>query len=89
MSYTMLSNLGSRSKVFVFMAGFALMVLLTFSCGVAIFPSPPENVEVMIKRADDLMYSVKNNGKNTIHYEIVDGSGKVEAGYLKPLALAR
>ena len=36
-----------------------------------------------------MSYTMLSNWKNTIHYEIVDGTGKVEAGYLKPLALTR
>ncbi len=57
---------------------------ITVSIGTAVFTSPPQNVEDMIKRADNLMYSVKNNGKNTIRYEIFDGSGSVQAGCLTP-----
>lgn len=40
--------------------------LITFSMGVATFTFPPESVDKMIKIADNLMYSAKNSGKNTI-----------------------
>jgi diguanylate cyclase (GGDEF)-like protein len=39
---------------------------VTFSIGVATFINPPESVEEMIKKADALMYSAKNSGKNMI-----------------------
>jgi diguanylate cyclase (GGDEF)-like protein len=43
---------------------------VTFSMGVAIFLSAPDCVEDLIKRADNLMYSAKNRGKNQIQYDI-------------------
>src|SRR4030043_139269 len=45
---------------------------VTFSIGVVTFISPPSTVDEILKRSDNLMYSAKNNGKNTIKYE---GSG--------------
>ena len=44
---------------------------ITLSIGTVIYLSPPENVEEMIIRADNLMYSVKKSGKNNIKYEVV------------------
>jgi diguanylate cyclase (GGDEF)-like protein len=43
---------------------------VTFSIGVATFDRPPENTDVMVRLADDLMYSAKRGGKNTIRQEI-------------------
>ncbi len=42
---------------------------ITFSIGVAIFSNLPDRVEALIKTADDLMYSAKSAGKNTIKYK--------------------
>lgn len=39
--------------------------------GMLTYLSPPENVEEMIRRADDLMYSVKRGGKNNIKHEVM------------------
>lgn len=46
---------------------------ITFSLGAATFLRPPESVQEMVKRADDLMYSVKNSGKNAIKHEVCGG----------------
>ena len=43
---------------------------ITFSIGVASFIKPPQNVDEMIKIADDLMYNVKSNGKNSIKSQV-------------------
>ena len=43
---------------------------VTFSIGVIIFTIPPNSVDEIVKMADELMYSVKNKGKNSIAYEI-------------------
>ena len=43
---------------------------VTFSIGVATFIEPPNSVDEIVKKADELMYSVKNKGKNSIAYEI-------------------
>lgn len=43
---------------------------VTFSIGVATWETPPQDVDEIIKRADQLMYSVKNSGKNKIHHEV-------------------
>lgn len=44
-----------------------------FSIGVAVFPAAPANSEAAIRRADDLMYRVKNSGKNSILFEEYPG----------------
>jgi diguanylate cyclase (GGDEF)-like protein len=46
---------------------------VTFSIGVLTCVDAPDTVEDMIKMADDLMYSVKNNWKNAIGYSIHAG----------------
>lgn len=43
---------------------------ITFSIGVAVCKKPPHKVDDLIKLADNLMYSVKNSGKNMIKQEI-------------------
>jgi diguanylate cyclase (GGDEF)-like protein len=45
---------------------------VTYSIGVVTFNKAPENIEAMIRRADELMYKVKLTGKNSIRYEVVD-----------------
>jgi len=42
---------------------------VTFSVGAATFLSPPESVEEMIHRTDEIMYSVKRTGKNRMRLE--------------------
>jgi diguanylate cyclase (GGDEF)-like protein len=42
---------------------------VTFSVGAVTFAAPPESVHQMIKRADELMYSVKQSGKNRLQHE--------------------
>jgi diguanylate cyclase (GGDEF)-like protein len=39
---------------------------VTFSIGVVSFTVPPASVEEMVKQADEVMYSVKQRGKNSI-----------------------
>lgn len=41
---------------------------VTFSVGVLTCVIPPDTVDDMIKLTDDLMYSIKNNGKNGVVY---------------------
>jgi len=43
---------------------------VTFSIGVATFTSPPSTVDETLRISDQLMYSAKNNGKNSIQYEV-------------------
>ena len=42
---------------------------VTFSVGAVTFTAPPESVHQMIKRADEIMYSVKQSGKNRFQHE--------------------
>jgi len=42
---------------------------VTFSVGAVTFLAPPESVHHMIERADQLMYSVKESGKNNLQQE--------------------
>ncbi|MFA5793540.1 MAG: GGDEF domain-containing protein [Candidatus Brocadiia bacterium] len=42
-----------------------------FSIGVATCLNPPCSVDVMLRLADNLMYDVKNNGKNRIKHELI------------------
>ncbi len=46
---------------------------VTFSIGVATYLDPIDSVDGMIRKADGLMYSAKNCGKNTIKYEVLGG----------------
>jgi diguanylate cyclase (GGDEF)-like protein len=45
----------------------------TFSIGVVTYLAAPESAGALLKMADDLMYSVKNAGKNDIRYELYTG----------------
>ncbi len=45
----------------------------TFSIGVATYLAPPDTADSLIKASDDLMYSVKNGGKNGIRYAVYGG----------------
>jgi len=42
---------------------------ITFSVGAVTFLSPPESVQAMVQRTDELMYSVKRTGKNRMCLE--------------------
>ena len=42
---------------------------VTFSVGAVTFLTPPESVHEMIHRADEIMYSVKQSGKNRLRQE--------------------
>ncbi|MEO8286674.1 MAG: GGDEF domain-containing protein [Chloroflexota bacterium] len=43
---------------------------ITFSMGVVTYLAPPPTVDALIKAADDLMYSVKRSGKNSIKHAV-------------------
>jgi diguanylate cyclase (GGDEF)-like protein len=43
---------------------------VTLSIGVVTFTSPPATVDETLRISDQLMYSAKNNGKNSIQYEV-------------------
>jgi len=45
---------------------------VTFSIGVVTCIEPPNSVEDIINRADELMYSVKKNGKNAVKFDIYE-----------------
>jgi diguanylate cyclase (GGDEF)-like protein len=42
---------------------------VTLSVGAVTFVKPPENLNHMVREADELMYRVKQSGKNDILYE--------------------
>jgi diguanylate cyclase (GGDEF)-like protein len=44
---------------------------VTLSIGAVTYITPPNTVDDMLKKADDLMYSVKKGGKNMIKYEAI------------------
>lgn len=44
---------------------------VTFSIGAATFKRPPGSVDELIKKADSLMYSAKEKGKNLIQHEVI------------------
>jgi len=43
---------------------------VTLSIGVVTFTSPPSTVDEMLRISDQLLYNAKNNGKNSIKYEV-------------------
>jgi len=45
---------------------------VTFSVGVVTYLTPPSLIDEMIRTVDDLMYSVKNDQKNMIKYQVVN-----------------
>jgi diguanylate cyclase (GGDEF)-like protein len=45
---------------------------VTFSMGVVTYDSPPPSVHDLIKVADDLMYSVKRGGKNSVQHAVYE-----------------
>lgn len=47
----------------------------TFSIGVAAFGTPPSSPEAILQRADDIMFSVKRNGKDSLLFSDV-GAGR-------------
>ena len=48
---------------------------VTFSIGAVTYMSPPESIHEAIKRADDLMYTVKQGEKNGVRCEVYDAAG--------------
>jgi diguanylate cyclase (GGDEF)-like protein len=52
---------------------------VTLSIGVVTFTSPPSTVDETLRISDQLMYSAKNNGKNSIQYEVF-GTREYPAG---------
>jgi diguanylate cyclase (GGDEF)-like protein len=47
---------------------------VSLSMGAAIYLQPPESADEMIKSADRLMFLAKNQGKNTVRYEVFESS---------------
>lgn len=47
---------------------------ITFSIGAVTFLVPPVSVQEMIAGADQVMFSVKNNGKNWLQHEVQGSS---------------
>lgn len=47
--------------------------MVTFSVGVVTYMVAPESIDSLVKTADELMYSVKFDGKNAIRYQIYTG----------------
>ncbi len=43
---------------------------VSFSMGLVLFKKIPDSVDEMIKKADNLMYTVKDSGKNDIKFEV-------------------
>jgi len=46
---------------------------VTFSIGVLTCLEMPRNTDELIKQADNLMYSVKNSGKDSVNYAVYSG----------------
>jgi diguanylate cyclase (GGDEF)-like protein len=44
---------------------------VTFSIGVVIFNNAPETLDEAVKKADELMYKVKKNGKDKVIFEVI------------------
>lgn len=53
----------------------------TFSIGVVTYLAAPDSAEGLLKMADDVMYSVKNDGKNGIRYEVYTDPAEPVARY--------
>jgi diguanylate cyclase (GGDEF)-like protein len=47
---------------------------VTFSIGAITYQAPPPTLDEMVKLADELMYEVKNSGKNAIKYAVCEPS---------------
>jgi len=43
---------------------------VTLSIGVVTFTSPPSTVDELLRISDQLLYNAKNNGKNSVKYEV-------------------
>lgn len=52
---------------------------VSFSIGSATFAAPMDDVEEMVRTADELMYTVKRAGKDSIVYETFGGEGQATA----------
>jgi diguanylate cyclase (GGDEF)-like protein len=47
--------------------------VVSFSIGAVTFTTPPSDVDALVRRADDLMYAVKADGRNGLRHETVAG----------------
>ena len=45
---------------------------VTFSIGAVTFENPPDSVEQLVIAADRQMYNAKKNGKDRIHYKVIE-----------------
>jgi len=45
---------------------------ITFSLGIATFNCPPDSVDELLAKADNLMYAVKKAGKDSMKHEVFD-----------------
>jgi diguanylate cyclase (GGDEF)-like protein len=61
---------------------------MTVSIGAVTFMLPPEDVEVMIREATDLMYEAKLKGKNAVRHSVVEGRSLVKEPSKEPEAAA-
>jgi diguanylate cyclase (GGDEF)-like protein len=52
---------------------------VTASVGAATFLQPPVDVDLMLRRVDSLMYTVKRRGKNRVEHEEVEADGDADA----------
>lgn len=50
---------------------------VTVSVGVCTFVTPPATLELALKLSDDLMYSAKQSGKDTVRHRVFDGPNRV------------
>jgi diguanylate cyclase (GGDEF)-like protein len=57
---------------------------VTFSIGVVTFEHSPATVDAMVRRADQLMYSVKQHGKNRTAFDVVANGHAEPATLLHP-----
>lgn len=52
---------------------------VTMSVGIVTFLSPPQSVGEVLQKADELMYSVKNSGKDGVHRAVIGEAGEKPA----------
>lgn len=45
---------------------------VTFSIGMVTYDQPPDDTRMVVKTSDDLMYSVKKKGKNSLAHLVWD-----------------
>jgi diguanylate cyclase (GGDEF)-like protein len=52
----------------------------SFSIGVAVFLTPPDSVDELIRKADALMYEAKHSGKNAVRYRVFSEARSATSG---------